>query len=217
MFSELQSLKKWSTISLNITQPERVDNLSYILADLNGKAKNAEDEKNSLITAMRLLFEDNYKGNATTIKHDDHPKDEINQSCEEVDFAKVESKQRSELQNSRILLSNRFSALTVERDNSSDEEDDHPDNKKKNDSATQRRKLFNKVEKSKKASITTVIVGDSMIKHLDPKRLKRSMKNGKQSVFVETYRGSNLEAMSHHIKPCLTKKARPNNISCGHK
>ena len=45
-----------------------------------------------------------------------------------------------------------------------------------------------------------------MIKHLDPKRLKRSMKNGKQSVFVETYRGSNSEAMSHHIKPCLTKK-----------
>ena len=47
---------------------------------------------------MRLLFEDNYKGNATTINYDDHPKDEINQSCEEADLAKVESKQRSELQ-----------------------------------------------------------------------------------------------------------------------
>ena len=65
---------------------ERVDNLNYILADLNGKAKNAEDEKNSLITAMRLLLEDNYKGNAMTMNHDDHPKDEIDQSCEEADL-----------------------------------------------------------------------------------------------------------------------------------
>ena len=81
---------------------EREENLSYILADLNGKAKNAEDEKNSLITTMHLLFEDNYKGNATTMNNDDHPKDKINQSCEEVDFAKTESKERSELQNSRI-------------------------------------------------------------------------------------------------------------------
>ena len=45
-----------------------------------------------------------------------------------------------------------------------------------------------------------------MIKHLDPKRLKRSMKNGKQNVFVETYRGSNLEVRSHQMKPCITKK-----------
>ena len=37
---------------------ERVNNLSYTLADLQGKAKIAEDEKDSLITAMRLLIED---------------------------------------------------------------------------------------------------------------------------------------------------------------
>ena len=37
---------------------ERVNNLSYTLADLQGKAKIAEDVKDSLITAMRLLIED---------------------------------------------------------------------------------------------------------------------------------------------------------------
>jgi regulator of replication initiation timing len=34
---------------------ERTNNLSYILADLQGKTKNAEEERDSLITAMRLL------------------------------------------------------------------------------------------------------------------------------------------------------------------
>ena len=34
---------------------ERTNNLSYILADLQGKAKNAELERDSLIAATRLL------------------------------------------------------------------------------------------------------------------------------------------------------------------
>ena len=42
---------------------ERVNNLSYILADLQGKAKNVEEQKDYLITAMRLLAENsNNKG-----------------------------------------------------------------------------------------------------------------------------------------------------------
>ena len=42
---------------------ERVNNLSYILADLQGKAKNAEEQNDYLITAMRLLAENsNNKG-----------------------------------------------------------------------------------------------------------------------------------------------------------
>ena len=46
---------------------ERINNVTYILADLQGKAKSAEQEKESLITAMRLITEDsNHKLNATT-------------------------------------------------------------------------------------------------------------------------------------------------------
>ena len=41
--------------SANENLTERANNLSYILADLQGKTKNAEDERDSLITAMRLL------------------------------------------------------------------------------------------------------------------------------------------------------------------
>ena len=35
---------------------ERINNLSYILADLQQKTKNAEQERDSVITAMRLLI-----------------------------------------------------------------------------------------------------------------------------------------------------------------
>ena len=37
---------------------ERINNLSFILADLQGKAKCAEEEKASLITTIRLLYKD---------------------------------------------------------------------------------------------------------------------------------------------------------------
>ena len=39
----------------NSALEERIDNLSYILADLQGKVKHTEEEKASLITAIRLL------------------------------------------------------------------------------------------------------------------------------------------------------------------
>ena len=39
----------------DLTETERTNNLSYILADLQGKVKNAELERDSLITAARLL------------------------------------------------------------------------------------------------------------------------------------------------------------------
>jgi hypothetical protein len=45
-----------------------------------------------------------------------------------------------------------------------------------------------------------------MVKHLDPRRLQRSVKAGQSKVYVETYRGAKTSAIKHHIKPCLAKK-----------
>ena len=45
---------------------ERVNNLSYILADLLGKTKKAEEEKDSLIIALWLLIQYlNHKGSVS--------------------------------------------------------------------------------------------------------------------------------------------------------
>ena len=51
---------------------ERMNNLGFILADLNTKLKIAEDEKASLLTAIRLIQSDadlNNSTNITTTKH----------------------------------------------------------------------------------------------------------------------------------------------------
>ena len=54
-----------------------------------------------------------------------------------------------------------------------------------------------------------VVIGDSMIKQIDCKRLQRAA-NGQYSrgmrIRKETYRGARVDAMKHHVKPCLTSK-----------
>ena len=45
-----------------------------------------------------------------------------------------------------------------------------------------------------------------MIKHLDSRRLQRSIKAEVSKVSVETYRGAKTSAIKHHIRPCLEKK-----------
>jgi hypothetical protein len=64
LVNQVENLKEENSIlkSENLSLPsenkdliERTNNLSYILADLQGKAKTAEEERDSMITAMRLL------------------------------------------------------------------------------------------------------------------------------------------------------------------
>ena len=55
---------------------------------------------------------------------------------------------------------------------------------------------------------TTIIVGDSMTKYIDSERISKSVKHSR--VFLESYRGADIEAMGHHVKPCLRKQ--PNNL-----
>ena len=56
---------------------------------------------------------------------------------------------------------------------------------------------------------TMVLIGDSMIKQIDCKRLQWAG-NGWHSrgsrIRNETYRGANSDAMKHYVKPCLTTK-----------
>ena len=55
----------------------------------------------------------------------------------------------------------------------------------------------------------TVIIGDSMTKHLDSRRLQRSSKTVRR-VSTQTYRGATIEDMKHHMRPSLARK--PNEI-----
>ena len=78
---------------------KRINNLSYILADLQQKTKNAEQERDSVITPMRLLIaETNGVMENNVIKQ---------KMCNEAD----ECTQLKDIVNPDIKLKNRFSVL----------------------------------------------------------------------------------------------------------
>ncbi|CAB4038441.1 Scavenger receptor cysteine-rich type 1 M130, partial [Paramuricea clavata] len=52
---------------------------------------------------------------------------------------------------------------------------------------------------------TVIVVGDSMIKHLNKGRLRRSVAKKALKISTESYSGANCDAMKHHIRPCLAK------------
>jgi lysophospholipase L1-like esterase len=219
---------------------ERIDNLAYILADLNGKIKTADEEKASLLTAIRLLQSDINITDSVETKNA-WTKAENKGRNNKIHSYKSKSTKESLMQNNQptkaCLGSNRYLSLSIEEpqnivDVSSDiSTDDEESNeraaaamlKKPQDLPRKQRKgsgkpVLPKGKASRQQSNgnstanpasrykTTVIVGDSMIKHLDPRRMQRSVKGGKSKIVSETYRGAKTDAMKHHIKPCLDKK-----------
>ena len=53
-----------------------------------------------------------------------------------------------------------------------------------------------------------VIIGDSMIKHLDPKRIQNGLQN--QKVTIKTFSGARIDGMKHYAVPTLATK--PNTL-----
>lgn len=201
--------------------------MSHTISDLRLANKNLESEKASLLTALKLIqgdctrmTETAHVGEKTTKPNKcnsaNYPNDDIEQSCprEVADC----TKQRNEIPKTNIPLCNRYSALRFQENAINDENEHHAyqnechagqneDKSTKNrqdKTPNQRKQNVKKGDTNEK--VTTVIVGDSMVKNLDSKRLKRSIAAGNHNIYVETYRGSNTEAMSHHIRPCVARK-----------
>ncbi|CAB4022290.1 transcription cofactor vestigial 4 isoform X2 [Paramuricea clavata] len=107
--SELDSLRKENLQlkKLNDEFSKRINNLSCILADLQDKAKSAEDEKASLITAIKLLYKENERNQEQS---------NVNQA----DQINSEEQQRQQHDptwhqvNPNIQINNRFAGLSVE-------------------------------------------------------------------------------------------------------
>lgn len=97
---------------------ERINNLSYILADLQGQAKNAEDEKASLITVIRLLYKDAETNHAN---HEAHKDEQTNEQV--YNLQRLTSKDCEQVLNPCILTRNSFSLLDVEDTDDTDDTD----------------------------------------------------------------------------------------------
>lgn len=196
---------------------ERTENLSYIMSDLNTKVKDLENEKLSLVTVIKILQSEDSRGNNIN-QHDGEGW--INVKDKGHANMAVQSSQNFE-------TSNRFDVLSVNSDDTTPNMDQEQDqtmgiktatNKvSNNDREGGRGKPSNKSKntakgpetietKGKATGKTTVIIGDSLTKHLDARRLKRSIKKGNQKLYVETYSGANTDAIKHHMRPSLARK-----------
>lgn len=208
--------------SVNENLTERANNLSYILADLQGKTKNAEDERDSLITAMRLLVAEL---NAIVKENEQlNHKHIIEQSGS--NEAEDCTTQLEDVVNPNIQLGNRFSVLGVQENNKGEEaiiiaqdQDTQKENtlskekKRKKKSKTKQTAIVLDEQKTKEAdkpqldgeqrqSKTSVVVaGDSIIKYVKGWELS----NAEQNVSVKSFSGATVDDMGDFLKPSIRK------------
>ena len=191
---------------------ERINNLSYVLADLQGKAKNAEQEIVSLIISMRLLVEDSNNKPNTTLKDNNDKTSKQSGAHDSVDGAG----QTEEVLNPNIQVSNRYSNLNIEEcneDNVNATQDD-PNNDHKMSATTpkqvngknNRRPHTNDKDTRQTSQYprpNVAIVGDSMLKHINPAQLRRSTRSFNTQ--IRTFPGAKVSDMEYYVKPTLAR------------
>ena len=202
----------------NCNLKEKVNNQSYLISELSVKVKDLENERSSLLTVVRILQTEGHNvrewktveprrraaqtdkshiGRATTVKHGNYHstnKYEILSNTSDPEDIEIVEQQENYLQNKKTLKPGK-----------------HHYKKPNNISKTDKHEQYNESESeirrnTSSQSLSVVIVGDSMIKHLDKRRLQRSITSKPHKVRTETYSGANIAAMKHHIKPCLESK-----------
>ena len=250
----------------NDSLKERVNNLSYILADLQGKVKNANEEKDSLITAMKLLVEDlNNKGNRTNLNRDEETEQSSLQMTNDIQQTNNQNKVSKTVFHPSINLSNRFSfdendrsdqdtvgsetertytimqrstqtrgktiiqrpeevsdtehrvsKCTQATSNQSSQKPQREQNRTKRKNRTQHypetptgehqdQQTRQRTDDRNRPNI--VVVGDSIIKHIEPAKLRQGLKS---RLTFRTFSGANTEDMKHYLQPTL--KAKPSHL-----
>ena len=178
---------------------DRITNLSLIASDMNTKIKDIDNERLSLITAIKLL-------QSTPLSHANSEEPQHTQTLNET-TCKQNSKQ-NQTQNRRTLtkepsisLSNRYEVL------SSDDDDEQTANKSNDRPATKPRKGQDRHRNIKAKSIKSpvVILGDSMIKMVQSSKLSRS---AGQRVQIKTFPGATTTDMKHYVQPTLHTKRK---------
>ena len=222
---QVESLKKdnQKLVEENEQLRERNTNLSYIMSDLNTKVKEVENEKQSLVTALKIL-------------HDDHVNESANRFCgiAQVDHqSSGEHKSRCKsgrssqpsVQTESFNDPNKFSVLRIDDD---DDEDDDGDEEIRIITDGKNTQMALKPSMSKKSikdissgngsSVThkavksptvsksddkrlVFIAGDSIVQHVHGWELSDS----KQRVAVKSFSGSKTEDMADYLKPLMRK------------
>lgn len=210
MLEENKSLK-----AENDSLKQRCENLVYAMASLKTDIRNLEDEKKSLLTVIKVLQTDADRNQPANT--DDH---NVN-GWKRVNGRTVSEKRGEALSVNKndTVIKNQFEVLSDSDIEIKSQETPFDKRRQKAININKRQGQSNeeKFERQSKVSArpnktkapNTVIIGDSMTKHLDSRRLQRSSKTVRR-VSTQTYRGATIEDMKHHIRPSLARK--PNEI-----
>ncbi|CAB4003372.1 Hypothetical predicted protein [Paramuricea clavata] len=169
---------------------ESNNNMQQTISQLSQTNKQLEEEKSSLVTAIKIIQND-FNQQAISKKKSGEAREESGGGIDDnISSSDIES---DEEPNDKFKSSTK--GTHVRRQKKKLIENVKADKTKKNKDAGADKKT------------TTIIVGDSMVKYPNANRLIRSMLTGNHNIHVETYRGSTTEAMAHHIRPCLVKQS----------
>lgn len=223
---QAESLKKdiQKLVEENEQLRERNTNLSYIMADLNTKVKEVENEKQSLVTALKILHGDHV--NETTNRPRGIAQVDHQSTGEHKAPRKSGRNLQPSVQSELFNDLNKYSVLRIDDDDEDDDGDEElriiseskntPDqmvlnptmSKKsiKNKSSGNGSSVIHKTVKSPTASKPddkrlVFIAGDSIVQHVHGWELS----DAKQRVAVKSFSGSKTEDMADYLKPLMRK------------
>ena len=248
--SELKK-EKADLIRMNEDMREKYTNLLQTASDLRTRAMNLENEKSSLMTALKLIQQDNMlsnKRNAELQNQNDNLiaatkllQNDMEGKTKERKRNFMEANRKSPTTTSKSLFDD--SVLIVETKNrfdvlddsdSKDDDGETPRTKRSEINSTnnqqqsfsvhqqscndqkQSRSTHQQIHNPNKSGFNlhqqrsnireqkpnVAIVGDSMLKYINPSKLRKSTKCNIQ---VKTFPGAKVSDMKHYIKPTLSR------------
>ena len=197
---------------------------AHTVSDLNTKIKILKDEKASLITAINLLHDD-YRQSSSKSNNSDE--ESVNDQplivTKDNDWTRVKagvaSRACAEGNNRDCFVvenPNRYSTLIDEATSEQETTRSTQTESRKENHPRMKKSSERKPDEATTDQETVIVVGDSMIKHLDRGRLRRSVAKKALKISTESYSGANCDVMKHHIKPCLAKNPDVVILHVGH-
>ena len=193
----------------NQTLRDKLTNLTLVASDMKTKIKDMDNERLSLITAIRLIQTAPYIDADT--EQPFRIQNETKQNLKYNSKTKQIQTERYEAEQSSITLTNRYEVLSTDDEQSGitskstsgfkDRTAQSRHNNKKRPNV--KKNLDDDKAKSTKGPV--VILGDSMVKMLQPTKLTRSVG---QRVRVKTFPGATIADMEHYVQPTLHKKPK---------
>ena len=225
VFETQHSKENVSLKAENDRLKDQICNYKCIVSDLNSKVKDLENEKNSLIAVVKILQNDQEQHEASWNVVNNHKKTTggPNSLPHNPSDNKNDKENYLQLRNQFIVLSDGESysdnsaAMSAQQEvnqgtNEKPEQRKSHQSKRANTSHSRSKVDTKKNDKNK--STTTkqrhsniAVLGDSMLKHLNPRRIQHGIDH---KVTIKTFPGAGVDEMIHYVRPTLQKN--PNHV-----